>query len=319
MNEHEVIEAINKLPLDLRVEVVVADILSSGYDATDLFVNPTGIFQRRFNKDILNAEITSFSKEGNVIELKNTPPAVVVNTIREGLYDMLPQVLFHNPPAKASKAFKSADNMIAEYKRRVLEEKDAREFFMIYEIEFYRQRIANAMHEKKLFEAISYSMDDNEILSYWKLPEIFDQRQKGILFYLFPVFHKIRGRLNYMEEVYHILLNQEIKIEKSEINRVLNYDNSSFTLGSIYLSADSVLGDHYSYYYPNIVVSVLQLPKESIVNYLPGGKNIRILNKLNEYFMPLHFETEIFVDVQKSQWALVSEQNKSRLGYSSSL
>ncbi|MEP7170337.1 MAG: type VI secretion system baseplate subunit TssG [Bacteroidota bacterium] len=282
--------------------------MRSGYDATDLFIHPVGLFQRRFHKDILKAE---------VIEFKNRQQAVLVNTSRESIYDMLPQVLFHNPPVKNSKVFKSVQEMIADYKRRVIEEKEARKFFMLYEIEFYRQRVANSMQERNLSEAVSYSMDDNELLAYWNLPKIFDNRQKGILFYLFPVFHQIRGALNYMQEVYRLVLNQEITIAKSDAIQRLNYDDSPFTLGSMVLSSNSIIGKSYDYYYPLITVKIEPLSKDQIYEYLPGGRNVRILEKLNEYFMPIFCEAEVIIETEKNKWILSrDEKNESRLGYS---
>ncbi|HKR06261.1 MAG TPA: hypothetical protein VJY62_16615 [Bacteroidia bacterium] len=311
MNESDIVSAINGLSLDLRVEVVVGDILNSGYDATDLFIHPAGLFQRKFNKDILKAEL---------LEFKNHQHAVIVNTVRESLYDMLPQVLFHNPPAKNSKVFKTVQDMIDDYKRRVIEEKEARKFFMLYEIEFYRQRVANAMQERKLAEAVSYSMDDTEILSYWRLPPIFDSRQKGILFYLFPVFHQIRGDLDYMQEVYSLILDAHITIERCDSLQKLNYDDSSFTLGKMILSSDSIIGKSYPYYYPSVIVKTGLLSKKKIHNYLPGGKNIRILEKLNEYFIPFFCESEVKIETLNYCGILGSENvNNGRLGYSMSL
>lgn len=310
MDEYEVVKAIEQLPLDLRVEIVVADILNSGYSATDILVNPIGTFKRRFNKDIFESEVREFS---------NFPPAVVISTVRESMYDMLPQALFHNPPAKTSSPFKQVDLMIADYKKRVEEEKEARRFLMVYETEFYRQRIANAMLENNLIDAISYSMDDNEILAYWKLPDFFDKHQKGILFYLFPVFHKIRGNLQYMQEVYRLILKQKIAIAKSPSLKFMNYTDDSFSLGNNRLSADTIIGNGYYYYYPELIVKVDGLAKENLFDFLPDGKNIKIIEKLNSYFIPLYCETEIVIEVKNKDWLLKVDEQESRLGYSMSL
>lgn len=308
MNEKEVVDFISEIPLDLRAEVVIADIIGSGYSATDLFIKPLGLFQRRFHKDILSTE---------VVEFNNLQKAVFVNTSRESLYDMLPQSLFHNPPAKGSKPFKGVKEMVDEYRKRVVEEEESRKFFMIYEIEFYRQRIANAMHERNLSEAVSYSMDDKEILSYWRLPAIFDNRQKGILFYLFPVFHKIRGSLTYMKEVYQLILQQEINIERSDKMQMVQYDNTGLTLGKMALSANSILGSSYQYYYPSFQINIGHLPKTFFYDYLPGGKCLRMIEKLNEYFIPVFCEAEINIETEKRSWHLIGEdKNDSRLGYS---
>ncbi len=311
MNEEQVIEIINELPLDLRVEIVVSDIIASGFDVDELLINPVGIFQRRFDKDILNAEVMDF---------KNSKQAVVVNTNREGLYDMLPQLLFHNRPAKSSNAFKSARNMVEEYKMRVEEEKEARSFFMIYEIEFYRQRVANAVQERNLAEAVSYSMSDSEIVDYWKLPSFFSNRQKGILFYLLPLFHKIRGSVDYMKEVYGLILQKKVGISRSEKLKVLEFNSENMRLGNMVLSKDSVIGSSFPYYYPSFEITIRELEQDFFYDYLPGGRNWQIIEKLNEYFVPVFCETEIHIEKKTARWTLNDKQrNESRLGYSSVL
>jgi len=309
-NEYEIAEIINEIPIDLRVEVVVADILQSGFVATDIFVRPVGIFKRRFNKDIDSAE---------VVEFNNHQQAVFVKTPRESIYDMLPQILFHNPPSRNSLALKSASSMIEDYKIRVQEEKEARRFFSAYEIEFYKQRISNAMYEQKLTDSISYKMDNAEFLSYWGLPKIFNNRQKGILFYLFPVFHKIRGVIPYMQQVYEMILNQNIIIEKTHSDK-LEFNKHISCLGNMRLSADSCLSGGYNNFLDTFVIRVMDVLPEKIADYLPGTSNIRILEKLNDYFIPFFCETEITILAKQNPFML-SEANKNscRLGYSLTL
>ena len=311
MNEESIVLTINELPLDLRVEIVVSDIIASGFDIDDLLVNPVGIFQRRFNKDIGNAEL---------IEFKNGRQGVLVNTMREGIYDMLPQLLFHHRPAKNSNAFKNVRSMVNEYKARVEEEKEARSFFMIYEIEFYRQRVANAMQERNLAEAVSYSMSDSEIVEYWKLPSFFNNRQKGILFYLLPLFHKVRGSVEYMKEVYSLILQTNVDVSRSAGLKVLRYDNEQMRLGQMKLSVDSVAGDKFPYPYPSFIITVQQLGQDHFYDFLPGGRNWKIIEKLNDYFVPVFCETEINIEKKKVSWILSDGQkNESLLGYSSVL
>jgi len=308
MNEYELTDFINEIPLDLRVEVVIADIISSGFNATDLFVRSSGIFERRFKKDIHHAE---------VVEFNNRQQAVFVNVHRESLYDGLPQAIFHNPPGKGAKAFKTSREMVDEYKQRLVEESEARKFFSAYEIEFYRQRIANEVQENNLIEAVSFSMNDAEILSYWKLPGLLDKRQKGILFYLVPVFNKIRRNTDYMQEILRMILQYPIKVTRDDDGSYHNFDDSSFTLGNIKLAVNSIVGNKIRYYYPVFNIEIGSLEGEKINDFLPGGINLKIIEKLNGFFIPLHCDAKINVITRKNLWKLNDEvKNESRLGYS---
>ena len=191
---------------------------------------------------------------------------------------------------------------------------------MVYEIEFYRQRVANAIQERNLAEAVSYSMSDSQIVEYWKLPSFFSNRQKGILFYLLPLFHKIRGSVEYMKEVYSLILQTDVVIFRSKFLPLLKYDNDKLRLGKITLSFDSVVGDCFHYPHPSFVITVPQLEQEHFYDFLPGGKNWKIIEKLNDYFVPVFCESEIIIDKKTVRWTLNDgHKNESRLGYSSVL
>ena len=143
MEIKKISELINELPFDLRIELVLEDLISHGFSANDLFVKPTGLFKRRFSKDIQSIE---------TLEIFNQK-VFLFNTPREGLYDTLPQSIFHNAPSKATKFLKSTSEMIKDYKKRLEEERDSRNFFMIYEFEFF----------SPLFDTLFIFIDGNKL------------------------------------------------------------------------------------------------------------------------------------------------------------
>jgi hypothetical protein len=308
LKEQEIISILEEISMDLRAEILIADLIKKGFALNDLLVRPVGLFKRRFGKDIAKIE---------TVELKNDQRVLRMDINREGLYDTLPQALFHNPSRKP-KPFKSVKEMVDEVKVRLKEEEDARKFFFAYEIEFFKQRLANEWQERKLLETITYSMDDEKILSYWNLPELFDERQKGILFYLLPVIHKIRSHLNLMEETYVAILKDKVKISKSQA-KMTNQDSglNLNTLGNSILSTNFILGKRNYNIYENILIEVGPVHIERIFDYLPGGRNRKIIGHLDSLFMPVHVESEVNVLVQKEEWHLQSKnKNSSRLGYS---
>ena len=120
-----------------------------------------------------------------------------------------------------------------------------------------------------------------------------------------------------MSEIYRLILKQEINIKRSDKLQVLQYDNSGLTLGNMVLSANSILGNRYPYYYPSFQINFGNLPKAFFYDYLPGGRNLNIIEKLNEYFVPIFCETEINIETETTKWQLGTEdKNESRLGYS---
>lgn len=309
--QKELSELLGALPMDLRAEIVLCDLVKAGIDLEDFFIRPVGTFKRRFGKDIASIERK---------ELKDNDIIFHLNVNREGFYDMLPQALFHNPPGKTTKAFKNASEMADEVKARKQEEKEARNFFHIYETELYNMRIATEWQERKLIETISITMDDDDFLSYWNLPAIFNKTQKGILFYLYPIIDTIRGNLSLMETTYNLFIPHKIKLErgfKNKLNVVPIYQN---ILGRYAISSDFVCGNSTCDVLDTITIQVGPVPQDQVQNYIPRAKNIRMIKQLNRYFMPLFFETEIVVHADKSKFKLSPfDVDAVRLGMNSYL
>ncbi len=82
----EIQSVLDEVPLDLRAEVLVNDLIVRGISVNDLFVKPVGLFRRRFDKDIHSVE---------QVDLKDGQRAQILRLNREGLYDGLPENLFH--------------------------------------------------------------------------------------------------------------------------------------------------------------------------------------------------------------------------------
>ncbi len=302
-----VLSILENIPMDLRVEVVVTDLLKSGYSLNDFYIRPKGIFRRRFGKDIAEIEKA---------ELKNSADIFFININREGFYDMLPQGLFHNPPGKGTKAFKQAAEMAEEVKIRKKEEMEARNFFLIYEIELYQQRLAIEWHERNLIETVSITMDDEDFLSYWELPAVFSKRQKGILFYLYPIIDNIRGNVKLMEKTYQLILGDPIAIKT--VQKIAGHKNvmpGFNVIGNRRLGLDLVMGSGVDQsVFPWLLIEVGPLNNKKVADYLPRAKNWMVINELNRFFLPFYMEYKIKVQAEKSEWELGVEASGTRLG-----
>lgn len=302
-------ELIVNLPIDLRAEVLVVDLIRKGYEPDDLFLRPVGLFKRRFGKDIEDIE---------GLELKDGSSVTVMNLNREGIYDSLPENIFHHPPAGKPKAFKGVEEMVADVKRRVEEEKQARFFFFIYEAGMLEQRLVNEWQERSLLDSITFGMDDDELLSYLQLPSSLSKRQKGMLFYLFPVIYKIRGDVKLMEVVYSVILGEKVEItrevKKTPTPSVLS--SPCFRLGDVNLALTSVLGESSGEYFEcySFKVSVADFSRTTL--YLPGGPHAVAMEVLHRYFMPFYAESEVQINIPSRDWVMKKENpNESRLGF----
>ena len=305
----EIQSVLDDIPLDLRAEVLVNDLILRGVSVSDLFVKPVGLFRRTYDKDIYSIETTEF---------RDGQEAQVLRLNREGLYDSLPENLFHYPPSNKPNAFKDVSQMVSEVKLRAQEEENARNFFFAFETEFFRQRISNEWLERRLYDTITYSMDDEEMLSYLNLPSLLSKRQKGILFYLYPIIYRIRGDLKLMSAAYSVILHDKIEIHQ-ELSTVSNEEfskNDTISLGQYHLSTSFTLGQSSSELFECFRFYVNLEDTNRIVLYVPEGRNRKIMEELHRYFVPVHVEEDLTIQVPSHDWQMKKENpNESRLGF----
>lgn len=108
---------VSKDKLDYLTEIFVADLIKAGFEYDDIDVKPQSLFKRGYKKDI---EKVSTDGERLIFEIS-----------RNGLYDTLPESLFHEEVSYEEIA-RNKDNKRWVEKRRKkhdIEEEQARIFF----------------------------------------------------------------------------------------------------------------------------------------------------------------------------------------------
>ena len=86
MNIYEKYELINSLLYDLRAEYLVAGMLAGGITAKEITASFDGVLKRKWSADINFAEIEKY---------ENGEEALNIHLNRSGIYDALPESLFH--------------------------------------------------------------------------------------------------------------------------------------------------------------------------------------------------------------------------------
>ena len=101
---------------DFRAEVVAAELVDNGVTAEQLMILMLGSRKRAFRKDVdaVTDEISDY----------NNKEYTLITTHKEGIYDMLPQGLFHSPTLP--KSAKSQKEIIDNIKKHRVEESNAR-------------------------------------------------------------------------------------------------------------------------------------------------------------------------------------------------
>jgi hypothetical protein len=128
-NLNEIAGSVNGLLYDIKAEVIIADLIENKVNPADIVFIPDGSFKRNYTHDILFAEVR---------KLNNSQQVVNIHTSRDGLYDSLPEGLFHE---QTHERITSGKDMAEDSKKLKLEEKEARNFFLPFENEIFFQRV----------------------------------------------------------------------------------------------------------------------------------------------------------------------------------
>lgn len=303
----KVAEYLTRLPVDARVEIILADLVAKGMPMEDLVVIPKGLFKRNFHRDIDEVQLTEYDYHKG--------ERVVLEINREGLYDALPEGLFHQP-MQVGQREKDKETVIKEILAQRERQKAARKFFLPIEQEIYRVRVALEFEEQKYFVTPENILKQEIFQQFWEIPSFLNPWQVCSMIYLLPIANHIVGNFRLTELCLEAILNVPIAIKntfplKHEIDlKTKSPDDQvevlyEYGLGSCNLGSELVLsGGVYQETIPAILIKIGPIPVAEVGSYLSStlgertikGNNRLILDYLLENFFP--FEADVVIDIQ---------------------
>jgi hypothetical protein len=299
-------EIISRLPVDIRAEVIIADLIELGLNQDDVVVRPEGLGKRSFSYDVLGAKWIENKSERELLHIK---------IAREAIYDALPEGLFHQPNSK--KPFRTTQEMIDEVRSGKEEEGNARMFFAPYEQEFYRQRITIENQERKTLSQLKENSKSDLFISFWQLNNSFNDRQLSVMLNLLPLTHKIAGDFDYTAQCFENVLETKVQIvETHPITRQLEVSKMN-GLGKSSLGVDMVLGNKFNDGDPAVEIIIGPLNNNNVLDFIPGGKNLPVIDIMIDYFIPVETDvkTKIIVDEKSFDFTFNKQVESTRLGF----
>ena len=278
------IEQLNRMPVDIRVEILLANLLESGLSIDDIVVSPVGLFRRNFQNDVSKATVLELPR------LHQQKLKLEVN--RDGLYDSLPEGLFHQPTQ--SKAPGNKQEILREIKRQQERENAARKFFLPLEQEYYRLRVKLVQEERKyLFDGDTFL--EGEVFSeFWNFPSFLTAQQIHNLLYLLPMMHRIAGDWEQIRLSFETILEDAVQIVPDQPLRH-SVAQAGPGLGDARLGVDWVMGEEYEEVFSSIQIQITPATPEKVHSYLPGGVGEQVIQYLSQYLLPLETDYQIAV------------------------
>jgi hypothetical protein len=291
---------LSEFHLNIRAEVLIAELKESSELGDDAFL-------------IANKSTFSRTSAGDVLDVKLNESAdkLMMELSRNGLYDNLPEGLFHTQTI-------SKDTQSYIERRKVIksEEQSSRLLFSPIENEFFYQRLEIEQNERKLLN--SFSKLQNEFLfDFWKIDKEIPGDYAVKLMALLPYRDRIVGDLALTSLCLEKILNQKVRMDRTT-KRMINEEGRDEV--GISLGHDTVLEPfNYSVEMPALNIMIGPIPTENIDWYLNEMKLHEFLEVFYDYFVPMEMEaiTELLVD-EASEFML-GDTNKGVIGLSTLL
>ncbi|MGB3780910.1 MAG: type VI secretion system baseplate subunit TssG [Tunicatimonas sp.] len=261
-----------------------------------------GTFRRSYQQDIL-----AVAPSGGQTE------SVRIDVAREGLYDMLPEGVFHeSPPGGAGIDTEAAVGEVEQNRR---EEQEARRFFLPIEQEFYRQKIALEHQEHAYFQSARPGSRAGAFLrKLWGVPaDLLPAQQQGFLL-LAPHLHRLAGRLPEVERCFAFLLPVPVQLTQQYHPEAVSMEQAPVLLGDTTLGHDAVLGETLDDPWPYWQLTLGPMKGEQLRSFLEGGSMNRFIRWLSGYLLPAGVDYYIDIEVATEDQAFCLRDDTSFMG-----
>lgn len=291
---------INSTKYDLQAEVVISEIMNKlKSEDKNFLIDFQGQFKRPYRKDILDAEIVDYEYDATQF--------VKVNISRDGIYDILPESLFHKQINNKNKI--SVDEMAQNYKTHKKEEKDARNFFFPFENELFIKSLEREDLEKELLLELNGSKPIDFFYEFWE----FDRNEiseilLARLMRLLPYAYKIAGNQHLTAYCLGYLLDEKVEIFQTK-KKNLSAIESEISLGGCKLGIDTALGNIYTDYSLLWEIRIGEIKNASFMEYIHNGKLKKFLDLFVQYFIPIDIDLKTTLLLNKKIDQFILNEN----------
>jgi len=295
--------------LDYKAEVIAAEMVEYGINPDRILILLAGALKRSFSADVDSIENEPSDYEHNQY--------TVLSTTREGIYDMLPEGLFH--VATAHKNAKTEKEIIRSIKQRREEEINARKFFLPFETTINYLRMQMALYENMLDKRSEYDELVSIFSDQWEIFKYLDTRQANIFLQLIPVLHNLRDNFSAAETIFEAIFLLPVQISLQEKLPLQPPEPIISNLGNTILGINFTTGNlNYNEGIDEILIKFNCSKNKILQLFMPNGKNEKIAQLLCDYLLPVHLDivTTFEIDSADKIMKLADEKsfNNSMLG-----
>ena len=266
---------------DFKAEVVAAEMVEHGFPADQIIIRMLGGLKRTYRKDVDSVVDDDSGYAQNNYRTIKTP--------KEGIYDMLPEGLFHS--VSLHQSVTSQREVLATIKKHATEERNARNFFVPFEGAINNLRIQMALYENRLDKRTHYDELSAIFAGNWEIFNYMDAVQANIFVQLLPIIHDIRDNFPIAETVFELILGLPVSITASRRMPMLIENPIISTMDDSTLGLDCTTGNVlFDDGDDEIAINIGPMNKEQLGRFAPGSNSTRIFNALCDYLLPVHLD-----------------------------
>ncbi len=284
--KQDVLFLLNNIDTDFKATTRVAELLENGMVNKDqVAILPLGAKRSAYAKDI-----NGYSAYYSDSLLQDR---LIVEENREGLYDMLPEGLFHITPTRSSGL--SELEMMADVQLRRSEEKDARKFFMPFEAELNHMRTLLEWYENRLDKKTSYNDLSMIFGAEWQEFAGLDNDQRIIWMHLLPVIQQKRNDIGFLGDLLSVLFNipvHAILLPAAPVHIPIA-DSMQFKMGGGALGTDTVIGNSFAADQETIAIHIGPADSDKLLQFLPGTANALLIDTVAAYLVPVDTKLQV--------------------------
>ena len=276
---------------------------SSEAELSDFTIHNSSNFKRPFRRDILDHKNSLSSINDYTLNL---------NLTRNGIYDSLPEGVFHD---SSSAAFKGLSYQKKREKQKN-EEKEARKFFQPIENEIFNQYVAIEKTERKLINRFS-DIQNKFLLDFWKIDPSLPSEFVMKLIKLLPYVHKISGNLELTALCLQNIIGEKVEMIKTTVS----YSHTAKAETSHQLGVNMVLEvEESTILCPAVKVHIGPVKSTSIFRFVEGTSWMRFIDLFYEYFLPMEMEAKtVFNSSPEDSSFILSDTEPALMGLNTSL
>lgn len=304
-----IIEEIKNLKGDFKAEAIVDQLLQQHMKAQQLFVRTGKSHMRSFSRDVFSTENVIFNNGRESLQLHLT---------RSGLYDLLPEGLFFQPPQQSAQV-KTAGDMAEEYRINKKQEHKLRTFFSPLEHEFFTYRYKSYRAETDLLDHFEKGLLNDYLLRFWNIGSNVPKKMAIRMVLLMPFIHQIAGDCRLMGESLAAVLHEKVNCLLMHNWQQQSLYNTNI-LGQVMLGNNITCGNSFDEEDFVFEFEITLTDKKKIKEYIEGGSVYEMINLFYRYFVPANagHTMKILVDDDKEEWYLGAEAN-NHLGIASTI